>query len=231
MIESTLKKPSLTGHIKKNLNSMRLFNLITVALLAGFAILTLLVFHNKTGALDNGLSRVLLSWRSRGLSNFFNFVLNNGFILFLMGFSVLFFLLRKRPWLAGLEVVAALGGLLISSSLKDLFQRIGPGGLNLLNPEYSYPSGHATVTIALVGVLVVFGVREIKWTWLKQLFSLSLVLVVLAIGLGMVYFRNHFATDILAGWLIGGCYLSLLVVGYKLFANYLKNRLKTNRLL
>lgn len=204
----------------KSKNQSIVSGLIPIILLTAFIILSFLVCTNRTNEFDSRLGNFIISWNVKGLHSGFR-VLTNSLTIFLI-FMVggIFLLLKKLPFEAVLLLLAAVGGLLISASLKDVFDRIGPHGLTIDEISFSYPSGHATVTIAFVGILLIFGARIISQVWVRRLFITGLVLLLLLVGFGMVYLRYHYLTDILAGWLIGGVYLSILVT----VSGYLRKR-------
>lgn len=62
--------------------------------------------------------------------------------------------------------------------------------------EYSFPSGHATASAAFAVALVFALDKRASWT------ALFLPLVM---GITRVYFQVHFASDVLFGYVVGGC--------------------------
>jgi membrane-associated phospholipid phosphatase len=80
---------------------------------------------------------------------------------------------------------------------------------------YSFPSGHVMVYIAFWGLLFAFGVIlfEGRHWWRTALLITSAVFVVL-IGLSRIYLGDHWASDVLGAYLIGGVLLGLAVGVY-----------------
>lgn len=60
--------------------------------------------------------------------------------------------------------------------------------------EYSFPSGHTTVTTAF-SVAIFFACNK-KWSW-------ALLFVPILMGFSRIYFGVHFASDVLGGLLVG----------------------------
>ncbi len=76
---------------------------------------------------------------------------------------------------------------------------------------WSFPSGHATQSVAFWGMLVVVlcggrtrAVRTVGWV--------VAALVALAVGLSRIYLGVHWISDVTAGWLLGGAWLCTLAV-------------------
>ncbi|GAP15228.1 PAP2 superfamily [Longilinea arvoryzae] len=98
----------------------------------------------------------------------------------------------------------------LNNVLKLVFHAPRPYWINpevkaiSVESSFGLPSGHAQNAVALWGRLAA-ALRR-KWmTWLA-------VFLILMIGLSRLYLGVHFLTDVLAGWLIGGLLLWLVVL-------------------
>jgi undecaprenyl-diphosphatase len=111
-----------------------------------------------------------------------------------------------EKWRAALFVLfATLGGLILSSLLKNLFDRPRPQLVPHLSQVYtsSFPSGHsmlaATVYLTLGSLLMRLAPkRRLKFYYLLVAMTLTLL-----VGLSRVYMGVHYPTDVLAGWTAG----------------------------
>lgn len=116
-----------------------------------------------------------------------------------------FLWLRRMYGAMTLVLVATLGGVLVSSLLKDHFHRPRPNLVPHLMQVYSssFPSGHsmlsATVYLTL-GTLLGQFVRELR---VKAYFLLVALGLTLLVGVSRVYLGVHYPTDVLAGWSAG----------------------------
>ncbi|MDR1788418.1 MAG: phosphatase PAP2 family protein [Treponema sp.] len=124
-------------------------------------------------------------------------------------------------WCVDEKKGARLGLLLILSGwstalLKGLFRMPRPYQLDPLvgraaESSFGFPSGHALNSL-------VFWAAPFRWVRRKPLYALSAALLVILIGVSRLYLGVHFPTDILGGWLAGGCILSAFFAGSEIAA-------------
>lgn len=119
---------------------------------------------------------------------------------------------RRRFGEAGLIVMAIVGAELLTTGLKAGFERQRPFFTDPLATEtsFSYPSGHATVSLALYGALAVLLVRAHPARRLPIMAGASALVVL--IGFSRLYLGVHFLSDVLAGFSAGLVWLVLCVV-------------------
>ncbi len=121
----------------------------------------------------------------------------------------------EAVFVAGLSTV----NLLLNLLLKVQVARPRPTGhlVHIIQTAigYSFPSGHVMAYIAYWGLLFCFGVILFQgrhW-WRTALLVTSAAFVVL-IGPSRIYLGDHWASDVLGSYLIGGVLLGLAVVVY-----------------
>jgi undecaprenyl-diphosphatase len=127
--------------------------------------------------------------------------------LLVLAVTGLFAALRHRRD-ALLVLAAALGGLLVSNGLKQLFGRERPDltfrAVEAANP--SFPSGHAMLTAVVFLTLGVLCARFVKRRRVKAYVVGIAVGATLLVGLTRIYLGVHWATDVLAGWSVGAAW-------------------------
>lgn len=115
---------------------------------------------------------------------------------------------RHRPreaLFAGLGIVGA--GLYYLPLNRWFFTRARPTWFG--DPSgyegYSFPSGHALVTVAM-GLVVVLALRRMGSRWLGWAI-VGVLVYVLAIAFTRLYLQVHHPSDIVAGWLLGAAWV------------------------
>ena len=110
--------------------------------------------------------------------------------------------LRRSGLILGLWLTFA-GKQVTVAVLKHAFARPRPEGASLASA--AFPSGHAATSVALYGLLF-----WLAW-WLRlvpgPLAVAAGITVAVAMGFSRVYLGEHWVTDVLNGYLVGGIWL------------------------
>jgi undecaprenyl-diphosphatase len=120
--------------------------------------------------------------------------------------------LSFRRWReAAVLLLASGGGLVITSLLKDLFQRDRPPAILHAVPAInaSFPSGHATLSATVfltLGALIAHFAERRR----VRVYALAAAVILsLTVGCSRVYLGVHWPTDVLAGWCLGSAWALL----------------------
>jgi undecaprenyl-diphosphatase len=123
-----------------------------------------------------------------------------------------FLLWRRHRRLAGAWVIALLGILPINGGLKALFQRVRPlhdHGF-IVEPGWSFPSGHA------FGAMVFYGMLAYVLLRLTPRFHRAIiaaaVLLIGMIGISRILLQVHYFSDVMAGYAAGAAWLVVCIV-------------------
>ena len=189
------------------------------------------VAEGDTG-LDNRIADELHEHATRPLTEFFEAVttLGNGIVLGGVAAIAAYLLARRRYYAeAVLMVLAYVGAQVLSFSLKLAFRRDRPFFTDPLATlsTYSFPSGHATVSIAVYGALCLVLLRRLTGPARVACLAAAVLLVSL-IGFSRLYLGVHFLSDVLAGYCVGLAWLALCVVVLDLHHRR-RSRLQTSR--
>jgi undecaprenyl-diphosphatase len=125
--------------------------------------------------------------------------------------TVIFLALDGKKHMAYFTLASVAGGMIVSSLLKDIFQRPRPDIVPHLAyaSNTSFPSGHSmmsAVTYLTLGALLA---RSHDRKAVKAFFLLVAALLCLMVGVSRVYLGVHWPTDVLAGWTAGGVWALL----------------------
>ena len=115
-------------------------------------------------------------------------------------------LIFTRRWPALLQLCVALSGELITVRLlKGAFARPRPELSYFVETSGSFPSGHATLSVAFWGTLVLI-------LWRERIISVPTALLAagslaVLIGGSRLYLIEHFLSDVVNGWIVGALWL------------------------
>jgi membrane-associated phospholipid phosphatase len=117
-------------------------------------------------------------------------------------------------WLL-LLAVTLFGAMLLNTAAKHAVARPRPAAawMAVSASGFAFPSGHATESTAVYGLLATLFAktgtrRRAKLGWL----TIGLLIPFL-VGVSRVYLGVHWPTDVLAGWALGSAWLAIVLTG------------------
>jgi len=142
-------------------------------------------------------------------------------MLIICAFVVLFFILhisftrgfnfsQKKEKLILVFAGLMLGGVLLQFLFKLLVHRLRPDNIIVSESSFSFPSGHALMSIILIAFLIFLLKDKIKNKLAKVLFVAFCVVFVFLVSLSRIYLGAHWFSDVLGGWALGLCWFCLL---------------------
>ncbi|VCU68761.1 PAP2 superfamily protein [Pigmentiphaga humi] len=129
--------------------------------------------------------------------------------LFALGAAVLAFLLLRRRWAdAGFWLAGTLGASGLNVLLKHAFRRIRPEHLHGYTQElgWSFPSGHATGSMAVYGLLAYLAISAMPAAWRPGL-TMAAAALIAAIGYSRVILQVHYLSDVVAAFAVTGAWM------------------------
>ena len=108
---------------------------------------------------------------------------------------------------------ANLIGVILNNILKLIIRRPRPTETLVLTAESSYscPSGHSMMSMIFYGLLIYYVTKFVKKKWLKNTLVGILSAIILFVGISRIYLGVHYATDVLAGYIVGIIYLVFFI--------------------
>jgi len=181
-------------------------------LIVAFVELVEEVFEGETLFYDEAILNGINSFSTPLFDSFFVGITQLGgvFGIIILTTILLALLLRRKLYQKALIVGATVAGAgVLNIVLKLIFERARPDLWEQLIVEtsFSFPSGHAMITAAL-GLSLIFICWNTRFRWLAVALGSSFIIV---IGFSRLYLGVHYPTDILAGWVVSGAWLSTVV--------------------
>ncbi|MBI5005281.1 MAG: phosphatase PAP2 family protein [Candidatus Lloydbacteria bacterium] len=126
----------------------------------------------------------------------------------LLAVSLALWLLDKRVFIIPL-LISVSGAELLTGTLKNIIARPRPEMAKVVENSFAFPSGHATVAVALYGFLAYILFRMCRTRKEKIVVSAAAVFIILLIGFSRLYLGVHYVSDVIAGYLVGALWLSI----------------------
>jgi membrane-associated phospholipid phosphatase len=204
----------------------RLVNVVGLELLGGLLVLTagawiFAVMAENLAEGDTGADERLASWlhesASPGWTEFFEavtFVGNVPTLAVVTSIASVILWRKRRVAELQLLLLAAIGAEVITVGLKLGFERERPFFADPLATEatYSFPSGHASVSLAVYGTLGFILARHLRTRAAKLGALVAAAVLVLLIGFSRLYLGVHYLSDVIAGFSVGLAWVALCVV-------------------
>ena len=198
------------------LTTIRLAGLAAAAFaLWGFAAIAEEVLEKETQAFDTEILLSLRSLHTPVLNQImvgFTYLGQPSLLLAICLGLGLVLLLRNHRSEALTIAIGALGAVGLNTLLKKLFARTRPQLWERIVDVrfYSFPSGHAMMSMVIYGLLGYFLASYFpRWRWLIATLT---VLLVTAIGFSRLYLGVHWPTDVIAGYTAGLVWLITCII-------------------
>lgn len=184
--------------------------IISILLLIFLSMLGVVLF-DKSLVFDSSIYEALMGFRCSFLDNFFKAITLFGNPMTIIGLIVIFIaIFRNKDSL--LLTISALDSVIVNSIIKHIVKRDRPNILRLVSESgYSFPSGHAMISVCVYGFLFYLAMVRIKNKYLRWVSCFVLGFLILGIGISRIYVGVHYASDIIAGYALAGIEIILLI--------------------
>ena len=197
--------------------NMRKWICFIIALL-GFGIIAYLVMMDKTTFFDRFIYNVVTISKNDVLTFFYKFITFFASEVMIILVCLMFFLLFKNKKFGMLVSANAILIFILNVGLKLIFMRERPFELMIITEDgYSFPSGHAMASLGFYG-FIIYLIWNMKCKKkFKVLTTVLLSFLIILIGISRIYLGVHYASDVLAGYLVSVAYLIVYVQWAKRF--------------
>jgi undecaprenyl-diphosphatase len=234
----TARHSSLFSFIKNRLDKNNFSGLpLTLFTISLFYVLALfvgvveeLINSEIITQIDLKIENSLVLFRNTDLTSIFRWLTLLGkwqvITAFLAAASLLFWLWDKKNYIFAL-IISVVGSTSFALIGKNIFQRARPAVALYNETSFSFPSGHATISVAFYGFLAYFLIKIIKkWKNKINVFFITLLLIFF-IGFSRLYLGVHYFSDVWAGYLVGTIWL-IIAIGFGEYLSTIRKREKIN---
>ena len=200
--------------IQKIKNNKLIF-IIIILLLIVISIITKKIIFKEELLMDKLAYDILVTkLRNPTITKFMKLVTklsNTKFIIAASLILILMFYIRKKKKISILIVINLLFIVLLNQTIKMIIKRERPTGFRLIEMTgYSFPSGHAMVSMAFYGLLIYLCKHLITNKVIRRLLITLNKIIILLIGISRVYLGVHYLSDVITGYSISIIYLLIL---------------------
>lgn len=199
----------------------RLKWILFIIFLIVFGILAYFVINHQTGDFDSFVYGIVSFWKTDFLTGFYKFITFFASEVMILFISLVLVLLFKNKRYGIFALLNAFNILVLNVLLKLIFMRDRPYDLMIITESgYSFPSGHAMASLGFYGFII-----YLLWHFnlskrVKVVFSILLSILILLIGMSRIYLGVHYASDVLAGYMMSGAYLILYITFIKRYLKF-----------
>ena len=165
------------------------------------------VLEGDTQAFDDNLRTLIHQYASPSLTTVMQLFSFLGSLACLSGLSTLatLYLAVLKRWrdLTHLAIIM-IGSLILENGLKIGFHRARPVSFfgTPTPPTYSFPSGHALLSLCFYGATAYLMTRRFTSNKTRILLLLITALLIGLIGFSRIYLGVHYPSDVIAGYLV-----------------------------
>lgn len=181
-----------------------------------FSFLAYFVLEGKTGKFDSFIYKIVTFNKTDFISGFYKFITNFASGIMVGIISLVFLIIFRNKRYGGFIFLNVFNIFVLNFLLKLLFMRDRPYELMIIDEVgYSFPSGHAMAAFGFYGFII-----YLLWHFnlaksAKIIFSVLLGALIILIGVSRIYLGVHYASDVLAGYMVSLAYLILYITCVK----------------
>lgn len=198
-------------------------NLLAFCLLISFVILALYAKNYPYFSIDLLITKSIQNIKNPLFDALMRFITRMGDVdwgLLSVSFFVLTAYFFRKTKEALMILISTIGAATLSTFTKNIIARPRPDPylINQVEVHFkndSFPSGHVLFYIGLYGFLFFLTFTMFKKSFLRDLFSILFLSLVVLIGLSRIYLGAHWFSDALGSYIIGLLWILLMSKTYK----------------
>lgn len=191
--------------IKKNAKWI----LMLITILA-FVYIVHRIYQNNIDKFDNKIYQIIALFIHPRVTQMLKIITHFGDWVVMIPVSIVMLIKnRKYGILVSINLISIFT---FNQILKLIFNRQRPVENRLIEVDgYSFPSGHAMISMAFYGLFIYFIYQNIKNKKLKYTTCLILVFLIFVVGISRIYLGVHYASDVVGGFLFSIAYLIIFI--------------------
>jgi undecaprenyl-diphosphatase len=222
--EQTLKQSTKAKTSSRPVQRYRaiLFQAALITAIVAFTFLTILVETTPSFPIDLQITRAVQSIRSPFFAGLMQYISWPGFvpqsILITALIGVVLYAYGLR-WESVMSLIAAMFSGLANELLKRLIQRPRPTtdvvDVFAILTSYSFPSGHVMFYTIVFGFAWYVIYTVLQRSVLRSVLLMLLGSLILLVGVSRISLGQHWASDVLGAYLVGGIMLAGIILLYQ----------------
>jgi membrane-associated phospholipid phosphatase len=214
-------KDATTSPLRREYRTL-VFQISLLAAMTAFGVLMFMVKTTQLWTLDIEIAHALQSIDSPPFATLMNLVSWPGFspqsyIIPAILVAVIYW--AGLRWEAVSALVAAVFPPVMNVLVKDLVRRPRPP-VNFVHvfqilDSYSFPSGHVMFYVGFFGCIWFLAYTLLKRSLLRTLLLIFFGSLIALVGISRIYLGQHWPSDVLGAYLLGGIILAVLIQFYR----------------
>jgi undecaprenyl-diphosphatase len=237
VVESAKKNTSTPGAQRRK---ALIFQVSFGILLLSFGVLTFLIVTVPAFSIDLTITRWLQSITNPGFAGLMTYISWVGYgpqSFIISAIIVVLLCVFGYYWEGTSSLVISVVIPILNYVAKILVHRARPSAdlviiVNQIS-GYSFPSGHVMFYTGFFGFICFLIYTLLKPSWIRNSLFIVFGSLILLVGISRIYLGNHWATDVLGAYLLGGACLMVSISLYRwgkkrFFLNQPSARVKPN---
>lgn len=220
LLKNTVKTYHSLGRVKIMVSGVAVSFLGLVVLVAVLAEDYMANEFTRFDKVTGFLTESILKDNWVGVAKFFMHITSVTALICLAILTLIWILLRGRNKFLEIRFlfIALLGGQLLQEGLGLVYHRLGPWALNFLeNVKNTFPSEQTYMAIVSYGFAAYMVLRHNGQSCLRPLVLMALLIICFFTGLSEIRLQTQLPSDVIAGYIFGGVWLSLNIVLLEIF--------------